>query len=276
MAATVTITKLQNDKVEIIDSDKDVCKSLDPRLDVYKRGGRLVIQYRNFQADVWGADEVLEVIRKDGTVVPILSDLDLLYSELSTFFFFDNVGSGGTGTGWAGVVANKAALPAATSSGDVYLVQNSTGILWGSRKGLYEDTGTWNRLSNATFQVLDSQSKIIDDVSGFGLTDQLSSLTADRVRTWQDKSGIVAYLSDLSPSFNVDLDSGEATVTRVFTGGRTTFTVTHSLNTLDIKPEVFRLSDGRTVGWRVERTGVNTAEVSRNGNIADGLFRIVI
>ena len=82
--------------------------------------------------------------------------------------------------------------------------------------------------------------------------------------------------SSLKPSFNVDLDSGEATVTRVFAGGRTTFTVTHSLNTLDIKPGVFRLSDGQTIGWRIRRTGVNTVEARRNGNIADGDYRMVI
>ena len=88
----------------------------------------------------------------------------------------------------------------------------------------------------------------------------------------------VGYItaSSLKPSFNVDLDSGEATVTRVFAGGRTTFTVTHSLNTLDIKPEVFRLSDGQTIGWRIRRTGVNTVEARRNGNIADGDYRMVI
>ncbi len=77
-------------------------------------------------------------------------------------------------------------------------------------------------------------------------------------------------------SFAVDLDSAEATVTRVFAGGRTTYTVTHSLGTLDVKPEVYRLSDGRTVGWRIERTGINTVEASRAGNSANGLFRIVI
>lgn len=77
-------------------------------------------------------------------------------------------------------------------------------------------------------------------------------------------------------SFNVDLDSAESTVARAFAGGRTTFTVTHSLGTLDIKPEVFRLSDGRTIGWRIERTGINTIEASRNGNVADGLFRLII
>jgi hypothetical protein len=82
--------------------------------------------------------------------------------------------------------------------------------------------------------------------------------------------------SSLPPSFAVDLDSAESSVTRVVAGGRTTFTVTHNLGTLDIKPVVFRLSDGRNIGWRVERTGVNTVDVSRNGNIADSLFRLVI
>ena len=77
-------------------------------------------------------------------------------------------------------------------------------------------------------------------------------------------------------SFNVDLDSSEATVSRVEAGGRTTFTITHGLGTLDLKPEVYRLSDGRTIGWRIERTGVNTVEASRNGSVADGLFRILM
>ena len=102
--------------------------------------------------------------------------------------------------------------------------------------------------------------------------------TANNNITIQDGSGTLAFLSDITPSltFNVDLDSAESSVSRVFAGGRTTFTVTHNLGTLDIKPEVFRLSDGRTIGFRVERTGINTIDVSRNGNIADGLFRLVI
>lgn len=97
-------------------------------------------------------------------------------------------------------------------------------------------------------------------------------------QTFQDASGTIALLSDITPSltFNVDLDSAESSVARVFAGGRTTFTITHNLGTLDLKPQVFRLSDGRTIGFRVERTGINTIEVSRNGNIADGLFRLLI
>lgn len=76
--------------------------------------------------------------------------------------------------------------------------------------------------------------------------------------------------------FAVDLDSAEADVSRVFAGGRTTFTVTHSKGTLDVTAEIYRLSNNRTVGWRVERTTTNAIEVSRAGNVADGLFRVVI
>jgi hypothetical protein len=97
----------------------------------------------------------------------------------------------------------------------------------------------------------------------------------DNVSELTNDAGYITS-SSLPPSFAVDLDSAESSVARAFAGGRTTFTITHNLGTLDLKPEVFRLSDGRTLGFRVERTGVNTVEASRNGNIADGLFRLVI
>tara|TARA_R100000655_G_scaffold32644_1_gene64552 strand:+ start:1650 stop:2963 length:1314 start_codon:yes stop_codon:yes gene_type:complete len=99
----------------------------------------------------------------------------------------------------------------------------------------------------------------------------------DYTQTHQADDGVIALTKNIAKAFfAVDLDSAESSVSRVFAGGRTTFTVTHNLDTLDLKPEVFRLSDGRTLGFRTERTGVNTVEVSRNGNIADGLFRILI
>ena len=89
-----------------------------------------------------------------------------------------------------------------------------------------------------------------------------------------DSSGVKGWQALLS--FNIDLDSAEASVSRVFAGGRTTFTITHSLNTLDLQVQVFRLSDGRGINWRIERTGVNTIQASRAGTVADGLFRILI
>jgi len=99
----------------------------------------------------------------------------------------------------------------------------------------------------------------------------------DRTQTHQDDDGIIALTKNIPKAFfAVNLDSAESSVARVFAGGRTTFTITHNIGTLDLKPEVFRLSDGRTIGWRVERTGINTVEASRTGNVADGLFRILI
>lgn len=281
MANSITITRLTNGKVSITDTGTTGDRSLWPELDVRK-------DLDTESVSVWRANgemkerflvsDVLEVIREDLTVTTI-SDQNTLYTELETYFFFRLASGGtGTGTGFTATVTNFAALPpAASHSGEFYFVENGTLLSWAKRRGTFlSDGATWKRAGNITFQVLDSESKIVDDVSGFGLTDQLSSLTADRVRTWQDKNGIIAYLADLKPSFNVDLDSAESSVTRVVAGGRTTFEATHNLNTLDIKPEVFRLSNGRTIGWRIERTGVNTVEASRSGNVADGLFRIVI
>lgn len=89
-----------------------------------------------------------------------------------------------------------------------------------------------------------------------------------------DISGVKGWQSLLT--FNVDLDSTIGSVTRAVGGGRTTFTITHNLNTLDLQVQVFRLSDGRGINWRIERTGVNTIEASRAGTVADGLFRILI
>jgi len=77
-------------------------------------------------------------------------------------------------------------------------------------------------------------------------------------------------------NFNIDLDSTLGAVTRAVAGGRTTYTVTHNLNTLDVIVQVYRVSDGRGINWRIERTGVNTVEASRAGTVTDGDFRILI
>jgi len=89
-----------------------------------------------------------------------------------------------------------------------------------------------------------------------------------------DKTGTRGFYS--FQNFNVDLDSAEASVIRVVAGGRTTWTVTHNLNSLDLSVEVLRISNGRTSNLRIDRTGVNTIEASRAGTIADGTYRIII
>jgi len=75
---------------------------------------------------------------------------------------------------------------------------------------------------------------------------------------------------------SVDLDSSESSVTRTVSGGRTTFTITHNFNSLDVIAQVYRISNSRDVGWRIQRNGVNELEASRSGTIPDGDFRIVI
>lgn len=130
--------------------------------------------------------------------------------------------------------------------------------------------------TNGNDIIVNENDALIHEYAGFLNNISTNPLTSNRVQTHQDKDGIIALLSDILQQFNVDLDSSESSVSRVFSGGRTTFIVTHNLGTLDIKPQVFRLSDGRNVGWRLGRTGINTVEASRTGNVADGLFRILI
>lgn len=96
MSLVVTITKLANNKVEF--NEDGFLNSLEPQLDVYKdRNGRDVTltRFKNEVIKKIDFNEVTQVTRQDGTVVPI-SDQDTLYSELRTHFFFSPV-EGGSG-----------------------------------------------------------------------------------------------------------------------------------------------------------------------------------
>ena len=65
-------------------------------------------------------------------------------------------------------------------------------------------------------------------------------------------------------------------MTRSVSGGRTYFDVVHSLASLDVVVQFVRLSDGRTVSMRLERTGVNDVQASRAGDVASGVYRVLI
>jgi len=113
-----------------------------------------------------------------------------------------------------------------------------------------------------------------------------SEAAAGGVTSVNGQTGVVVLDADdisdsgttnkFSSNFNIDLDSAESSVVRVFAGGRTTYTVTHGLNSLDVTAEVVKLSNGRKVGLRVDCTGVNIIEASRSGNSPDGVYRILI
>jgi hypothetical protein len=157
--------------------------------------------------------------------------------------------------------------PCASASQNWTIKQNVTNVLTSSGK---------NGIAKTDDSLYCNQLAYNTGLAGELIVNHTPSAT-DYTQTHQGDDGIIALTKDIPKAFfAVNLDSAESSISRVFAGGRTTFTATHNLDTLDLKPEVFRLSDGRTLGWRVERTGVNTVEVSRNGNIADGLFRILI
>ena len=90
---------------------------------------------------------------------------------------------------------------------------------------------------------------------------------------------VITEVTSSSPSatsFAVDLDNAESSVTRSVSGGRTYFDVVHSLASLDVVVQFVRLSDGRTVSMRLERTGVNDVQASRAGDVASGVYRVLI
>ncbi|GAG35964.1 unnamed protein product, partial [marine sediment metagenome] len=128
-----------------------------------------------------------------------------------------------------GEVVNFAALPVAApaNDGQVYLVQNSTGLLITfnlKRSGLYQSNGsTWTKLSEVQQMFKDADLVFQDDADNTKqLQYQLSSISTGTIRTatWQDKDGTVAYISDtLKTKAGVVLNAG-------FTGNPKTATIT--------------------------------------------------
>ena len=83
-------------------------------------------------------------------------------------------------------------------------------------------------------------------------------------------------VGDIIERIEVVLDSSNPNITRTVSGGRTIWEVTHNLNTNYVVQEVYRISNGRTTRMRVERTGLNTIEISRAGTVADGTYGLKI
>jgi hypothetical protein len=83
--------------------------------------------------------------------------------------------------------------------------------------------------------------------------------------------------ANLTKKFAVDLDgAGEASVTRAFGGGQTTFSVTHNLGTTDTAIQVKEIATGEEVVADVDNTAANTIDVIFSGNIADDVYRVTI
>lgn len=196
---------------------------------------------------------------------------------------------GGSGAGWDGKVEFRGDLPTTINDpqiGSIYLVEKPTKILLGAyttyQSGLYfrdfnnGNLNDWRRL-NVKVKFTDTEFRIVkaSDQSKQAQFD-LNLISANRSLTIQDKDGTIALVGDIIQRFEAVLDSSDPNITRTVSGGRTIWEVTHNLNTNYVVQEVYRVSNGRTTRMRVERTGLNTLEVSRAGTVADGTYAIKI
>ena len=148
------ITKLQNGNVQV--QRGSAFFSLNPDAQVYSQEGSDNCKEEIIIKDKSGSrisgflvEDVVEVIRKDGTVTPI-NDIATLYFELSNFFFFK---LGSNGSTFLGDFTNYDALVAAhptAGAGDLAYVENSQGFEWfpGSFGGTFYSKGwyMWNGL----------------------------------------------------------------------------------------------------------------------------------
>ena len=109
-------------------------------------------------------------------------------------------------TGWNGEVSDFASLPAAASiPGQFYMVLNATGSLFlfnYKSSGLYlSESGSWRKINTAQLLLNDNQFSVYNSTD---TTKQISfdasaiATGTNRVATWQDKSGTVAFLSDIA------------------------------------------------------------------------------
>lgn len=76
--------------------------------------------------------------------------------------------------------------------------------------------------------------------------------------------------------FAVNLDSAEGTVARVFAGGNTTYTVTHSLGTLKTHVTVRLKSTEEAVIVDHKSVSTNTTDIVFAGNSADNTYNVYI
>ena len=197
--------------------------------------------------------------------------------------------SGGSGAGWDDQVEFRSDLPITLNTpqiGSIYLVEKPTTILLGAfttyQSGLYirdfnnGNLNDWRRL-NVKVKFTDTEFRIVkaSDQSKQAQFD-LNLISANRSLTIQDKDGTIALVGDIIQRVEAVLDSSDPNITRTVAGGRTIWEVTHNLNTNYVVQEVYRISNGRTTRMRVERTGLNTIEISRAGTVADGTYGLKI
>jgi len=92
---------------------------------------------------------------------------------------------------------------------------------------------------------------------------------------WGNITGTITNQTDLINYIASQINAGKYVV-NVGNNSATSFTVTHSLNTLDVDVELFENTTGETVLADVSRTGVNTISVSFATAPTTNQYRVIV
>jgi len=194
------------------------------------------------------------------------------------------IGAGGSGGSavWKYNVDNYSDLSSIPSpqEGEIARVRFSQGTKWlpGTLGGLYYPSGFYEYRSG-NWEIDETIEAVAEELENLIDTklDSVVGGTNISIDATNPKNPVINFTGTPGiQKLSVDLDSSESSVTRSFSGGRTTFTINHNFGSKDIIDRVYRLSDDRRINWRIETPTANTLEASRAGNVADGLFRIIL
>jgi hypothetical protein len=170
MADTIIITKLVNGNI-LVDNDS-VQNTFNPDAQCFKVDDSVQIKDKSGSKLVtFNADDVLKVVHDEGTEVPI-SDVDTLFSELITFFFFKSVGGGsspnlkhlGEFTNYTDLITQ---FPTTPIVGTLAYCLNSQGVSWlpGSYGGTFYSKGTYAWTGTVWDSAVDDIAKAIEDIN---------------------------------------------------------------------------------------------------------------
>ena len=234
---------------------------------------KLVSDPTPFEGQIWLNTTDNRLKYYDGTTTHVIADL----TDVTGLLDFKGGYDAATNT------PDLDTTPIATAKGDMYVVTAdgnffTEAVSIGDTLFAKVDSATlltdWvivERNLNSATETVEGIARIATQAEADAGTNDTAFITPEKLANWANfpVTGVIKYA--------VDLDgAGEATVTRTFAGGVTTFVVTHSLATLDVQVQVRLIADGKQTLFEVESTDANNVTIRGNGSIADNTYRVVI
>jgi len=209
----------------------------------------------------------------DGTTVNVLADA----SDVTGLLDFKGGYNASTNT------PDLDVSPSGVTKGDVYVVTVAgnffteaveVGDMIFAQVDSASSLGDWVTVQNNVDQATETIKGILalatqaETTTG---TDDTKSITPLKLKTELD-----SRLSTVTATFAVDLNDALGTVSRVFAGGVTTYTVTHSLGKNDVLSQVKEIATSENVGALVTGIDANNISVKFNGNSTNNTFKVTI